>query len=1083
MAEGARLGLEGRISAGLTIPRVFTKAGINPFDEVEWDRRSSSIKNPDGSTVFEMHDIEVPKTWSQVATDILAQKYFRKAGVPLADAEGKPIVDSFGRPVTGSETSAKQVIHRIAGCWKHWGEKFGYFNTPEDAQAFYDELVFMLVRQYAAPNSPQWFNTGLNWAYGTTGPAQGHWYVDPQTRQLTRASDAYSHPQVHACFIQSIKDELVNEGGIMDLWVREARIFKYGSGTGTNFSTLRGKGEALSGGGRSSGVMSFLKIGDATGGAIKSGGTTRRAAKMVILNVDHPEIEEFIDWKYKEEQKARVLIQFGGLPADYEGEAYQTVSGQNSNNSVRVSNAYMRALEANGDWNLTWRTDGRVCKTMKAQYLWDKIAQAAWSCADPGLQFDDTINDWHTCPASGRINGSNPCSEYMFLDETACNLASINLIKFFDDKTRTFDVEKFRHAARLWTIVLEISVLMAGYPSSEIARKSYEFRTLGLGYTNLGAMLMRMGIPYDSEEAFAISAALSALMTGESYSTSAEMSSVLGPFQEYDKNKDHMLRVIRNHRRAAYSAAADEYEKVDVKPIGISHKHCPDYLLQAVIESWDRALDMGQKFGYRNAQTTLIAPTGTISLLMDCDTTGMEPDFALVKFKKLAGGGYFKIINQSVVPALRNLNYGDDEIREIVRYIMGSNTLKDAPGINTVNLKSKGFKDEEIQKIEKALPGVFDINQAFNVFTLGKDCMKRLGISEEKYSAPGFSMLKELGFSAMDIEVANEYICGSMTIEGAPFVKSEHYAVFDCANKCGRRGQRYIQFMAHVRMMAALQPFLSGSISKTVNMTNEATLEQVKQVYMESWKLGLKSISLYRDGSKASQPLSTKTAEKTEREKFVPMRRRLPAERTAITHKFRVGNQEGFITVGLFEDGSPGEIFVSMSKQGSTLAGFMHSFAIMTSVALQYGVPLRTLVDKFAHMRFEPSGWTDNPQIQVAKSVVDYIFRWMSLKFLPKEDQQSIGINGMEAPKEDSNGEGFAAVPSINEFIKESVEEKALDGMQKSFDAGAKNPTKPNGAKFDLYGDAPMCSSCGSMMMRSGTCYVCTGCGTTTGCA
>lgn len=1069
MVDGTKLGLEEKITTGLKIPRLFTKPGVNPFDEIEWEKRTSLIKNPDGSTVFEMRDVEVPKFWSQVATDILAQKYFRKTGVPQFDAEGKPLLDSSGKQLLGPEKSAKQTIHRLAGCWKYWGEKFGYFATEEDAQAFYDELIFMLVRQYAAPNSPQWFNTGLNWAYGLTGPAQGHWFVDPETKVLTQAKDAYSHPQVHACFIQSVRDDLVNEGGIMDLYIREARIFKYGSGTGTNFSSIRGKGEPLSGGGVSSGVMSFLKIGDATGGAIKSGGTTRRAAKMVILDVDHPEIEDFVDWKHKEEQKAKVLITYGNLPADYEGEAYQTVSGQNSNNSVRATNDFMRAVETGGEWHLKWRVDGSVCKTLKANYLWDKIAQAAWACADPGLQFDTTINDWHTCPASGKIRASNPCSEYMFLDDTACNLASINLLKFFNDETRTFDVEAFRHAIRIWTIVLEISVLMAGYPSKEIARKSFDFRTLGLGYTNLGAMLMRMGIPYDSDEARAISAALTALMTGESYATSAEIASFLGTFQEYDKNKDHMLRVIRNHRRAVYNASPDEYENVDVKPVGISHKHCPDYLLQAAISSWDRALELGEKFGYRNAQVTLIAPTGTISLLMDCDTTGMEPDFALVKFKKLAGGGYFKIINQSVEPALRNLGYQENEIKEIIRYIIGSSSLRGAPFINEVTLRAKGFTDEEIQKIEKSLPSAFDLSHVFSVFNLGKECMERLNITAEKYNSPDFRILKELGFSDIEIEAANEYICGSMTIEGAPFVKPEHYAVFDCANKCGRKGQRYIPFMAHVMMMAALQPFLSGSISKTVNMPNEATVEDVKAVYMQSWKLGLKSISIYRDGSKASQPLSTKTSEK--KEKFKPMRRRLPAERNAITHKFRIGSQEGFITVGLFEDGSPGEIFVSMSKQGSTLAGFMHAFAIMTSVALQYGVPLKVLVDKFSHMRFEPAGWTDNPQIQVAKSVVDYIFRWMALKFLPKEDHQYIGFNGVD---KDANGEGFAAVPSITEFVK-SVEEETKSSV-KTFGEEKKQ-------QFDLFGDAPTCGLCGSMMMRSGACYVCTSCGNTTGCA
>ncbi len=1040
---------------GLRISRLWTKAGENVFDKFGWERRSSVIRNPDGSVVFEMHNIEIPKFWSQNALDILAQKYFRKRGVPQLDKEGKLILDSFGNPVLGSETSLKQIVNRLAGCWTYWGKKYGYFASDEDAQAFYDEMTYMIVNQMAAPNSPQWFNTGLNWAYGVTGPAQGHYYIDPDTKQLTRSADAYSHGQVHACFIQPIKDDLVNEGGIMDLWVREARIFKFGSGSGTNYSTIRGKGEHLSGGGISSGVMSFLKIGDQTGGAIKSGGTTRRAAKMVVLNVDHPEIEDFIMWKVNEERKFFALVKAGLVQNTMESEG-EHVFGQHSNNSVRVTDAYMKAVVDDTDWNLTWRTDGRVCKALKARYLWDKIAESAWACADPGLQFDTTINDWHTSPASGRINASNPCSEFMYLDNTACNLSSINLEKFLDKDTGIFDVEAFKHATRLWTITLEISVLMAQFPSKEIAQLSYDTRSLGLGYTNLGSLLMILGIPYDSDKGRVIAAAITALMTGESYATSAEMASFLGAFPEFEKNREHMLRVIRNHRRAAYNAKPEEYEKLNTIPVGIDHKVCPQYLLNAAIESWDRALLLGENYGYRNAQTTLIAPTGTISFVMDADTTGIEPDFALVKFKKLYGGGYFKIVNRSVIPALRNLGYDGEQVNDIIKYMIGTNALKDAPYINDLTLKRKGFTEEDIQKIEKLLPGVFEIKFAFNVHTLGKDCLERLGFKSERYNSPAFDFLNALGFTEAEIDAANEYICGTMTIEGAPHLKEEHYAVFDCANRCGKKGKRFIDYMAHVKMMAVAQPFLSGSISKTINMPNEAAVSDVQKVYMEGWKLALKSLALYRDGSKSTQPLST-TAEEKQDVKIVykPVRRRLPDERKALTHKFRIGNQEGYMHVGLYDDGTPGELFITMSKEGSTLSGLMDSFATAVSISLQYGVPLKVLVNKFTHMRFEPSGWTDNPQIQVAKSVMDYIFRWMALKFLPQEELNKVGLNSEVSQPVDMDTNASKNATTDLQVIQ----------------------------KFDVQSDAPACSDCGNLTVRSGSCYVCTACGSTTGCS
>ncbi len=617
---------------GLRITRRFTNAGRDPYETIEWSLRDSRITNPDGSVVFEMNDAEIPADWSQVAGDIMVSKYFRKAGVPQRDDAGEPIIDDQGHPVTGPEQSAKDVFNRLAETWRTWGENNRYFSTSEDAQAFEDEMKYMLATQMAAPNSPQWFNTGLFNNYGIEGPSQGFWYVDEVTGELLPSPDSYSRPAPHACFIQSVSDDLVNEGGIMDLWTREARLFKFGSGTGTNFSTIRSENEQLSGGGKSSGVMSFLKIGDRAAGAIKSGGTTRRAAKMVILDIDHPDIEEFINWKKVEEEKAKILIEHGGFPADFNGEAYATVSGQNSNNSVRVTNEFIQAVAEDGDWDLLNRKDGSVRKTVKARDLWRQIAEAAWACADPGMQYHTTINEWHTSPAGGQIRGSNPCSEYMFLDNTACNLASLNLVKFYDDATGQFSLDDYRHAVRLWTIVLEISVTMAHFPSKEIAQGSFDYRTLGLGYANLGSLLMRTGIPYDSDEGRAIAGALTAILTGYSYATSAEIAATtIGPFPRYEENRDNMLRVMRNHRRAAYNR--DDFEGVNHHVMTIDPELAPADLLEAAQQAWDLAVDRGERHGFRNAQVSVLAPTGTIGLLMDCDTTGVEPDFALVKLR------------------------------------------------------------------------------------------------------------------------------------------------------------------------------------------------------------------------------------------------------------------------------------------------------------------------------------------------------------------------------------------------------------------------------------------------------------------
>ena len=1087
---------------GLAVERRFTTPGSDPVEQVRYEKRTSRIVNTDGSVVFEMRDAEVPADWSQVATDIVVSKYFRKAGVPQTDETGNILRDAAGEIVTGPEKSVKQVVKRLAGCWRWWGEKYGYFATTQDAQAFKDELSYMLIHQMAAPNSPQWFNTGLLFAYGIKGVPQGHYYIDPETGELKKSDDAYTHPQPHACFIQSVDDDMVNEGGIMDLWMREARLFKYGSGTGTNFSKIRAAGEPLSGGGKTSGLMSFLKVGDRAAGAIKSGGTTRRAAKMVCLDVDHPDIFEFVNWKVNEEKKVAALAQ-AGYPTDFNGEAYATVSGQNSNNSVRVTQKFLEAVNRDEDWELFWRTElkkageenrpPKSCRKVKARKLWDDIAYAAWACADPGVQYDTTINEWHTCPADGRINASNPCSEYMFLDNTACNLASINLLKFLktDQKGhKYFAVDEYRHAVRLWTMVLEISVLMAQFPSKEIARLSYEFRTLGLGYANLGALLMQMGIAYDSELGRAISGALTSIMTGDAYGTSAEMSESLGPFQGFDRNRENMLRVIRNHRLAAYGAPESEYENLSVKPVGLNPSVCPPDLLRTAKESWDRALEMGQKSGYRNAQVTVVAPTGTIGLLMDCDTTGIEPDFALVKFKKLAGGGYMKIANQSIKSALDSLGYTPDQITEIMRYVMGTLSLEGAPHINRASLKSKGFMDTDIAVIERNLPQVFELRFAFNKWALGEETMKRLGFSDAQTMGPNFDLLSALGFTAEQTEEANVAICGRMTVEGAPHLKPEHLPVFDCASRCGKIGKRYILAEGHIRMMAAAQPFITGAISKTINLPNEATVEDFKSAYTLSWKLGTKANALYRDGCKLSQPLDSKSdSKKTAKtqpqviEKIVikemPRRRKLPDERPSITHKFSVAGHEGYLHVGMYEDGNPGEIFIKMSKEGSTLSGVMDTLALSLSMNLQYGVPLEVLCEKLVHLRFEPMGMTTNREIPMVKSLMDYLGRWLALKFLSKEKAMRFHNKDLveKAYADGSKSrDAFAmSLPVIDEGLTQSKQSQ----------------TQEYAAPFSILEIAKLqgytgsaCSACGSTKMkRNGSCEVCLDCGATSGCS
>jgi ribonucleoside-diphosphate reductase alpha chain len=1209
----------------MKIERRYTKSGESPYASIEFKTTKSEIRNPDGSVVFSLDNIEVPAQWSQVAADVLAQKYFRKAGVParvkrveenslpaflwrsIADTEALAQLPKDQR--YGSETSAKQVFDRLAGAWTYWGWKGGYFDTEEDAQAFSDELRYMLAAQMAAPNSPQWFNTGLHWAYGVDGPSQGHFYVDYANGKMVKSKSSYEHPQPHACFIQSIEDDLVNDGGIMDLWVREARLFKYGSGTGTNFSKLRGEKEKLSGGGSSSGLMSFLKIGDRAAGAIKSGGTTRRAAKMVVVDIDHPDIEQFIDWKVKEEEKVASLvtgskivkkhlkailracvncegpgddcfnpeknpalkreiklarksevpdnyikrviqfakqgykdISFDTYDTDWDSEAYLTVSGQNSNNSVRVTDEFLRAVENDGDWRLIKRLDGKVAKTVKARALWDKIGYAAWASADPGIQFHTTINDWHTCPAGGEIRASNPCSEYMFLDDTACNLASLNLLQFRDAATKRIDVDSYEHAVRLWTIVLEISVLMAQFPSKEIAQLSYDYRTLGLGFANVGGLLMSSGVAYDSEAGRAIAGALSAIMTGVCYATSAEMAKERGPFARFLENREAMLRVIRNHRRAAHGERAG-YEGLNTSPVPLDYAACPDpVLMQRAGAAWDKALAQGELYGYRNAQVTVIAPTGTIGLVMDCDTTGIEPDFALVKFKKLAGGGYLKIVNRAVPEGLRALGYRESEIAEIEAYAVGHASLANAPAVNTASLRSKGFTDEKLAAIEAALPSAFDIKFVFNKWTLGPDFLTGvLKVSPEQLDDRNFDLLAHLGFSRQEIEAANVHVCGAMTLEGAPFLKREHYAVFDCANPCGRTGKRYLSVDSHIRMMAAAQPFISGAISKTINMPNEASVEDCEQAYLLSWRLGLKANALYRDGSKLSQPLSAqliqgdddidaidaveeviaatmpaRAAHVAERiverviHQLVREREKLPDRRKGYTQKAAVGGHKVYLRTGEYADGRLGEIFIDMHKEGAAFRSLMNNFAIAISLGLQYGVPLEEYVDAFTFTRFEPAGPVQgNDAIKNATSILDYVFRELAVSYLGRNDLAHVSPDDIGHDVL-GKGEHEGKAPEANSVVSrgllrsktdrlmvvqggavalretpDMVEEEPLSSL------GWTEPTKTVQGVAEKRAEARMkgyvgeaCPECANFtLVRNGTCLKCETCGSTTGCS
>ncbi|MEC9145020.1 MAG: vitamin B12-dependent ribonucleotide reductase [Pseudomonadota bacterium] len=1204
--------------------RRFTTAGSDPYAALEFRFASSEIRNPDGTVVFQAENVEVPVQFSQVATDIMAQKYFRKAGIPaqLKRVEESSVPSWLWRSVPDEaalkklpeeeryvgESSTKQVFNRLAGTWTYWGWKGGYFTTEADARTYYDEMCYMLAAQMAAPNSPQWFNTGLHWAYGIDGPSQGHFYVDFETGKLTRSASAYEHPQPHACFIQSVNDDLVNEGGIMDLWVREARLFKYGSGTGSNFSRIRGEGESLSGGGKSSGLMSFLRIGDRAAGAIKSGGTTRRAAKMVTVDVDHPDIENYVDWKVVEEQKVAALvagsklaqrhmgevmaacqdegvsgddrfdprhnralkkaiiaargamipenyvqrviqfarqgyteIEFKTYDTDWDSEAYLTVAGQNSNNSVRVSNEFLQAVLDKGDWELVKRRDNGVAKRIKASDLWEKIAYAAWACADPGLQYDSTINEWHTCPEGGRINASNPCSEYMFLDDTACNLASLNLMQFRHEDG-SFDIPAFEHACRFWTQTLEISVLMAQFPSREIAQLSYEYRTLGLGFANIGGLLMAQGHSYDSDEGRAICGAISAIMTGVAYATSAEIAGEVGAFPQYKKNAKHMLRVMKNHRLAAHGKAKG-YRGLSILPVPLDAASCPDAsLIDAAKAAWDSAVELGSEHGYRNAQATVIAPTGTIGLVMDCDTTGIEPDFAIVKFKKLAGGGYFKIINRVVPEALANLGYSQSQIDDVTSYAVGAGSLKNCQAISINALRDKGFGDAEIEKVEAAMESAFDVKFAFNRFTLGDDfCKDSLGFTDEQLNDFNFNMLEALGFDRDAVEAANMHVCGSMTLEGAPHLKEEHLPVFDCANVCGRLGKRFLSVDSHITMMAAAQPFISGAISKTINMPNSATVDECGEAYMLSWRLGLKANALYRDGSKLSQPLSSGLVDDLEEdedtvqaldtpvaaaapqviEKIVERivhnaeREKLPQRRKGYTQKATVGGHKVYLRTGEYEDGRLGEVFIDMHKEGAAFRSLMNNFAIAVSIGLQYGVPLEEFVEAFTFTRFEPQGIVSgNDAIKMSTSILDYTFRELAISYLDRHDLGHVDREDLDVT---TTGSGEAQSDLVNKvtsrgFIRNqglvvysngtataaAVEEPVVVMRTETpapTQAAASAPAaaaavadtvvaeRVQQARMQGY-EGESCPECQNFtLVRNGTCLKCNTCGSTTGCS
>ncbi|MBS2022633.1 MAG: vitamin B12-dependent ribonucleotide reductase [Deltaproteobacteria bacterium] len=1102
-AAPKKLSIPKGTGAGIKVQRRITKPGVTAaevLNDVEWTRRPAKISGADGEVVFKMDDAEVPASWSQLATDVAVSKYFRKAGVPTK---------------SGAEESVRQLVKRVAHTLRTAGEaQGGYFASPEDAETFEAELSYYLVNQIGAFNSPVWFNCGLFHEYKILGSG-GNFAVDLQTGVAHEMADAYTRPQVSACFIQSCGDSL---DAIFDLVHDEARVFKYGSGSGTNFSKLRGKTERLSGGGTSSGLMSFLEVLDRAAGATKSGGITRRAAKMVVLDADHPEIKDFIQWKSREEKKVSALIA-AGYSNDFNGEAYKTVSGQNANNSVRVSDKFMDAVAKGAGWDTIARTTGEVVEKLNAKELWQELAEAAWKCADPGLQYDDTINRWHTCKNTDRIYASNPCSEFVFLDDTACNLASLNLLKFLDEKTGVFDVEGYKHACRVFFLAQEIAVDLASYPTKRIAERSFQYRPLGLGYANLGTLLMVQGLPYDSDEGRAVAGAITAVMTGEAYALSAEMAATKGPFVGYAANREPMLDVMRMHEAASHQINSDL---------------APAELLAAAHECWARAVKLGEQHGYRNAQATVLAPTGTIGLLMDCDTTGVEPDFALIKFKKLAGGGSFKIVNQSVPRALKKLGYAPAEVQAIVDFVRGTASLKSTANFSPVELVARGLTEAEVAKIEKTLESVFDLRQAFAPHVLGAACLERLGL---KPNAKGAAVLEKLGYTAAQIDADSLTVCGRQTVEGAPFLKVEHYAVFDCANRCGPLGTRYIEPMGHVRMMAAAQPFLSGAISKTINMPADATVADVEQIHTDSWKLGLKAIAIYRDGSKLSQPLSAGDKDKKKEPiepakdvkalaaqiagmmKVTPevalkmaeaalvqkpavsavpapsplaatQRRRLPAKRHGLTQEAKVGGNKVFLRTGEYEDGALGEIFIDMHKEGAALRSVMNCFAMLVSIALQYGVPLDILVEQFVFTRFEPQGPVQgHDRVKFATSVIDYVFRALAVEYLHRDDLAHVTPEqAASTPAANMGAEpGSQPAPMSPAVVAKAAQKPSnpppavvagqpVAGNRRA--ASAQDELLRN-----LSGDAPFCDGCGHITVRNGTCYKCLNCGNSMGCS
>jgi len=962
----AATGLEG-----LRIDSLFCPTDVqDPFDTVNWELRSAAIKDENGELMFEQTDCEVPASWSQLATNVVVSKYF------------------YGENGTSErERSVRQLIHRVTRTIADWGVSDGYFASAEDGERFYRELTWLCLHQYGAFNSPVWFNVGLFHQYGVKG-ARCNWHWDPESCSVQMPENPYEYPQGSACFIQSVGDNMED---IMNLATSEAMLFKFGSGTGTDLSTIRSHRERLSGGGRPSGPLSFMRVYDQIAAVVKSGGKTRRAAKMQSLKVWHPDILEFIECKWKEEQKAHTLIESGKYESNFNGDAYSSILFQNANLSVRVTDEFMESSRRNEDWKTHWITEERDGPTYNARWLLNRMAECAWHCGDPGVQYDTTINRWHTCPNSGRINASNPCSEYMFLDNTACNLASINLLKFHSADGK-FDAERFQAACRTYFIAQEILIDHASYPTAAIAENSHAFRPLGLGYSNLGSLLMANGLPYDSDAAYGVCGAVTALLHGAAFLTSAEMAASVGPFEGYRVNREPFLRVMQMHRDAVE----------DIDDAG------PAELKDAARRLWEQVLETGRKYGFRNSQATVLAPTGTISFMMDCDTTGIEPDIALVKYKQLAGGGMLKIINQTVRMALQRLGYDAPQIESIISYI--------------------------------------DEND---------------------------------------------------TVEGAPALKDEHLAVFDCAFKPAN-GVRSIDWHAHVRMMAAAQPFLSGAISKTVNMPGDVTAEDITDAYVWGWELGLKALAIYRDGSKMSQPLSTKkeggkAAKEGEKDKARPRRERLPDTRQSITHKFNVGGHEGYINVGLYPDGRPGELFITMAKEGSTVGGLMDCFGTAISICLQYGVPLEVLVNKFSHTRFEPMGHTTNPEIRIAKSVVDYIFRWMGITFMPGYREANKGL----APKDISDDAATPATPTAavppaprkiegngsdaSHRVDLALLERA--GVALHVDANGSGLALRDNQFARFQSDAPSCDNCGAITVRNGNCYLCHNCGNSMGCS